>query len=200
MGIAHHAPIILASGSTIRQQMLKACGLTFSVEPSGVDEEALSATLKHGPVEVHALELAKAKALAVAKNHPEAYVIGADQICCLGERIFSKPGTFDAAEAQLAALQGNTHHQQVGCVIAHGSTIVWQHNASAALTMRPLRAEEIHAYIGSDAPLSSCGSYKFESLGRHLFTKAEGDHDVIKGLPLVALLTALHERKVIGLV
>ena len=199
MSVTQHAPIILASGSTIRQQMLKACGLTFSVEPSGVDEESLSATLKHGPVDLHALELAKAKALAVAKNHPNAYVIGADQICCLGSKIFSKPGTFEAAQAQLAELQGNTHHQQVGCVIAHGGSIVWEHSAHAALTMRPLNAEEIRAYIGADAPLSSCGSYKFESLGRHLFTRAEGDHDVIKGLPLLALLTALHERRVIGL-
>lgn len=200
MSVIHHAPIILASGSTIRQQMLKACGLTFSVEPSGVDEEALSATLKHGPVAQHALELAKAKALSVAKNHPDAYVIGADQICCLGERIFSKPGSFDAAEAQLADLQGKTHHQQVGCVIAHAGQIVWEHNATASLIMRSLSAAEIHAYIGADAPLNSCGSYKFESLGRHLFTRADGDHDVIKGLPLLALLTALHELSVIGLV
>ncbi len=200
MGIHQHSPIILASGSTIRQQMLKACGLTFSVEPSGVDEEALSATCKGVSVAEHALTLARAKALSVARSHPDAYVIGADQICCLGERIFSKPGSFDAAEAQLADLQGKTHQQQVGCVIARGATIVWETSALASLTMRALSAEEIHAYIGADAPLNSCGSYKFESLGRHLFTKAEGDHDVIKGLPLLALLTALHELKIIGLV
>lgn len=200
MTITHHHPIILASGSTIRQQMLKACGLTFSVEPSGVDEEALSATCTNVSIAEHALTLARAKALSVAQAHPDAYVIGADQICCMGARIFSKPGSFDAAEAQLADLQGKTHQQHVGCVIAHGGKIVWETSASAALTMRELSAAEIHAYIGADAPLSSCGSYKFESLGRHLFTKAEGDHDVIKGLPLLALLTALHELNVIGLV
>lgn len=199
MGVAHHAPIILASGSTIRQQMLKSCGLTFSVEPSGVDEEALSATCKGLSVGEHALTLARAKALAVAKNHPQAYVIGADQICCLGNKIFSKPGTFDAAEAQLAELQGKTHEQHVGCVIAHHGRIVWELATAASLTMRPLSAEEIHAYIGADAPLSSCGSYKFESLGRHLFSTAEGDHDVIKGLPLLPLLAALHQQGVIAL-
>lgn len=199
MSVTHHAPIILASGSTIRQQMLKACGLTFSVEPSGVDEEALSAELKHGPVPAHTLALAKAKALAVAKNHPNAYVIGADQICCLGDKIFSKPGTFDAAEAQLAELQGRTHEQHVGCVIAHNGQIIWESATAASLTMRQLSANEIHAYIGADAPLSSCGSYKFESLGRHLFSKADGDHDVIKGLPLLPLLAALHQHYVIAL-
>lgn len=195
----HHAPIILASGSTIRQQMLKACGLNFSVEPSGVDEEALSKTCKDMTVDEHALTLARAKALSVASAHPKAYVIGADQICCLEGEIFSKPGTFNAAEAQLAKLQGKTHQQHVGCVIAHGDTIVWETAATASLTMRALNKDEIHAYIGADAPLNSCGSYKFESLGRHLFSAAEGDHDVIKGLPLLALLAALHAQKIIAL-
>lgn len=199
MSVTHHAPIILASGSTIRQQMLRACGLTFSVEPSGVDEEALSAECKNLGIAEHALTLGRAKALAVAKSHPNAYVIGADQICCLDGEIFSKPGSYDNAEAQLAKLQGKTHQQQVGCVIAHKGKIVWELADAASLTMRPLTAEEIHAYIAADAPLASCGSYKFESLGRHLFSKAEGDHDVIKGLPLLPLLAALHELQVISL-
>lgn len=199
MTITHHHPIILASGSTIRQQMLKSCGLTFSVEPSGVDEEALSTTCRHMGVAEHALTLARAKALSVAATHPEAYVIGADQICCLGETIFSKPGSFDAAEAQLAQLQGTTHQQHVGCVIAHNGRIVWEVAAAASLTMRALSAEEIHAYIGADAPLNACGSYKFESLGRHLFSAVEGDHDVVKGLPLLPLLSALHTLKIISL-
>ena len=199
MSIPHHRPIILASGSTIRQQMLKACGLTFSVEPSGVDEEAISAGLGDAPPAQHALALARAKALAVSPAHPDAYVIGADQLCCLGARVFSKPGSYEAAEAQLAALQGRTHHQHVGCVLARGGAVVWEYAAAAALTMRPLGHDAIRAYVAADAPLASSGSYKFESLGRHLFTAVEGDHDVIKGLPLLALLNALHERRVIAL-
>ena len=199
MTITHHHPIILASGSTIRQQMLKSCALTFSVEPSGVDEVALSATCRGMGVGEHALTLARAKARAVAATHPDAYVIGADQICCLGDTIFSKPGSFDAAQAQLQQLQGRTHQQHVGCVIAHGDTIVWETASAASLTMRPLSAAEIHTYIGADAPLNACGSYTFESLGRHLFSAVEGDHDVVKGLPLLALLSALHELKIISL-
>lgn len=199
MAIVQHHPLILASGSTIRQQMLKACGLTFSVEISGVDEEAISATLADATPPQHALALARAKALAVAKSHPDAYVIGADQLCCLGSQIFNKPGTYDKAEAQLAQLAGKTHHQHCGCVIARGADMVWECTAEAALTMRALSKEEIRAYIAADAPLASCGSYKFESLGRHLFRSAEGDHDVIKGLPLLPLLAELHARGVIAL-
>lgn len=199
MTVTHHAPIILASGSTIRQQMLRACGLTFSVAPSGVDEEALSATCNDLSIAEHALTLARAKALAVAASNPNAYVIGADQICCLGTTIFSKPGSYEKAEAQLTMLQGKTHQQQVGCVIAHQGKIVWERADAASLTMRPLGKQEIHAYVAADAPLSACGSYKFESLGRHLFSAVEGDHDVIKGLPLLPLLAELHALRVISL-
>lgn len=199
MAITQHHRIILASGSTIRQQMLKACGLTFSVEPSGVDETALSATLKHLPTDQHAVALASAKALSVSKTHAGAYVIGADQICCLGDEVFHKPGTYDNAEAQLAKLAGRTHHQHSGVVIAHNNEVIWQHVGIAALTMRALTKDQIRGYVGDDAPLASCGSYKFESLGRHLFTHVEGDHDVIKGLPLLPLLAELHARGIIAL-
>jgi septum formation protein len=65
--------------------------------------------------------------------------------------------------------------------------------------MRALSAAEVRAYVAADAPLSSCGAYKFEGLGRHLFTQVVGDHDVVQGLALVPLLTQLHALKVIAL-
>jgi septum formation protein len=198
MAIFHHHPLILASGSRIRQQMLKSCGLTFSVEPSGVDEEALTPTLAHLAVPERALALAKAKALAVSQRHPKAYVIGADQMCHLNGQVFGKPGSFDKAESQLKKLSGHTHEQHCGCVIAHGGEIIWQSMSVARLSMRALTPAQIHAYVAVDAPLDSCGAYQFESLGRHLFSAVDGDHDVIKGLPLLSLLSELHARGVIG--
>ncbi|MFZ4124643.1 MAG: Maf family protein [Rickettsiales bacterium] len=199
MTITQHTPLILASGSAIRQQMLKEVGLRFSVMPSGVDEDALKPTLAHLSVAQKAIELAKAKALWVSEKNPDALTIGADQICSLNGTIFDKPGTHEKAEAQLAALAGHTHTQTNGLVITKGSKIVWEHTAQATLTVRPLTPAEIKAYITADAPLSSCGSYKLESLGRHLFSAIEGDHDVVKGLALVALLTKLHALKAISL-
>lgn len=197
--LIQHAPIILASGSVIRQQMLKQVGLNFSVEPSGVDEDAIKATVTHLPVTEQALALAHAKALEVAIGHPDAYTIAADQMCELDGYIFDKPGSYARAEEQLAALAGHTHTQNCGVVLARGEDIIWQHDYTASLTMRPLTPEEIHAYVAADAPLSSCGSYKFESLGRHLFAYVEGDQDVIKGLPLLPLLQQLHLHGVIAL-
>lgn len=195
----HHHPIILASGSAIRQQMLKGCGLEFSVEPSGVDEKALTPTLAHLPVPQQALALGRAKALAVSAKHPHAYVIGADQMCALEGTIFGKPGSYEKAEAQLMQLAGHTHQQHCGAVIAHDGQVIWELAASASLTLHPLSREEVRAYIAADAPLASCGAYKFEALGRRLFSAVEGDHDVIKGLPLVPLLAQLRALQVIAL-
>lgn len=199
MAVVHHAPIILASGSTIRQQMLKAVGLTFSVEPSGLDEEALVATVQHLPVAERALTLARAKAMAVSKKHPNAFVIGADQMCCIDGDVLNKPETYPNAQAQLARLSGRTHEQNCGCAIVRASEVLWESASTAKLTMRQLTDAEIRNYLAADAPLQSAGSYKFEALGRHLFTHAEGDHDVVKGLPLLALLNALHAHGAIAL-
>lgn len=199
MTITQHAPLILASGSAIRQQMLKSVGLTFSVMPSGVEEDSIKT--EHGTADIPALALALAgaKALAVSARQPDSYVIGADQICVHNGAILSKPGSYDRAEAQLATLSGGTHQQHSAVVLARGGEIVWQHVATASLTMRVLTPAEIHAYVAADAPLSSCGSYKFEGLGRHLFSRVEGEQDVIQGLPLVPLLATLHAEGVIAL-
>lgn len=190
--LTQHAPLVLASGSTIRQQMLKAVGLTFSVVPSGVDEDLLKKNLANVSIPELALALATAKTLAVSAQHPDAYIIGADQLCVHQGNILSKPGSYERAEAQLASLAGSTHEQHSGVVIAKGAKMIWQYHAMATLTVKPLSASEIHHYIAKDAPLSSCGAYKFEAMGRHLFSEVVGDHDVIQGMPLVPLLNALH--------
>ncbi len=199
MTLTQTAPLILASGSSIRQQMLKAVGLTFSVVPSGVEEDAIKTAMKGAPIPELAAALARAKTLAVSTQHPDAYTIGADQICVLGGEALSKPNTYPNAEAQLARLSGQTHQQHCAMTLARGAEIVWEFHAMAELTMRSLSPSEIHAYVAADAPLSSCGSYKFEGLGRHLFARVTGDHDVVQGLALVPLLAQLHALSAIRL-
>lgn len=199
MVITSHQPLILASGSAIRQQMLKEVGLRFSVVPSGVDEDALKLTLNDLPAAQKALKLAEAKALWVSVKNPDALTIGADQICSLDDTIFDKPGSYEKAEAQLAQLSGKTHTQTNGLVIAQGDKAIWSHTSQAKLKLRALSPQEITTYVAADAPLASCGAYKLESLGRHLFESIEGDHDVVKGLALIPLLSELHRMKAITL-
>lgn len=193
------SPLILASGSTIRQQMLKAVGLTFSVVPSGVEEDEIKARMQGAAFSEIAAALAAAKTLAVSKNHPDALTIGADQICVLAGKALSKPGSYERAESQLAELSARPHEQHCAMTLARGDEILWQCHAVATLTVRPLTPEEIRAYVAADAPLQSCGAYKFEGLGRHLFSEVKGDHDVIQGLALVPLLTELHKLGAIRL-
>lgn len=197
--LLYSAPLILASGSVNRQQMLKSVGLTFSVEPSGVDEDALKRGFAPdmSPAE-KGLALARAKTLAVSAKHSNAYTIGGDQICALGAEIFDKPGSYAKAEMQLMQLAGKTHQQHSAVAVAKGADVLWEYVATATLTMRPLTASQIHAYVAADAPLSAAGAYHFEALGRHLFEVVEGDAEVIQGLPLSALVQALHRLNIIG--
>jgi septum formation protein len=179
--------------------MLKAVGLTFSVVPSGVEEDKIKTQLQNATIAELAIGLARAKTLAVSTLHPNAYTIGADQLCVQGDRIFSKPGSYERAEAQLAELAGKNHEQHCGIVLAKGSEVLWTYHGAANLTVRPLTSTEIRAYVAADAPLASCGAYKFEGLGRHLFSHVEGDHDIVQGLALIPLLAELHARRIIAL-
>ncbi len=197
--ITQHADLVLASGSAIRAQMLKAAGLQFSVVPSGVDEIAVSETLKGQPPEKHAEVLAREKTLFVSKRYPEHVTIGGDQICALADTIYSKPETPEKARAQLAEMAGKTHHQISGLCVARGEEILFETVEKAELTLRPLTEAEIYAYIEEERPLKSCGSYKFEALGKHLFARVVGDASVIQGLPLIPLLSFLHEEKTISI-
>lgn len=192
-------PIILASGSSIRKKMLDNVGINVIViPPDGFDEDALKATLAHLPPAPKALELAKGKAQFVSVQHPHALVIAADQICALNNVIYSKPVTTLRAYEQLRALSGHTHQQYSAVCLYINGINVWEHVATAHLTMRQLTDEEICGYIELDTPLSSCGSYLFEQHGKHLFSHVEGTDDVIQGLPLIALLNILHSHRYIN--
>jgi len=191
--ISQPVPLVLASGSSIRAQMLKAVGLQFSVVPSAVDETVLKKQMQGQPIAQQALTLAREKCVSVAKAYPDHLTLGADQICELEGQIFDKPITRQSAIDQLTQLSGRTHLQHSAVCLAKGEQVIWQSVAQAKLTMRSLSADEISAYIKEDQPLQSCGSYRLEGMGRHLFARIEGDHDVIKGLPLTEVLLKLYE-------
>ncbi|MGP4724495.1 Maf-like protein [Agrobacterium sp. 16-172Ci] len=193
--------LILASSSASRQMLMRNAGLTFSAIPADIDERALDEQLERdgaSPEEV-ALELARAKALAVGALYPEALVLGCDQTMALGTRVYHKPKTMAEAEAHLLSLSGKVHRLNSAAVLVRHGEVVWQIVSSAELTVRTLSAEFVSRHLQrvGEKALSSVGAYQLEGEGIQLFTSIEGDYFTILGLPLLPLLSKLRDMDVI---
>jgi septum formation protein len=188
-------PLILASASPSRRQLLVSAGLTFDVEPSGIDEDEVKRSLlaeRASPQDI-AEALAEMKALSVSARHGAAMVVGGDSTLACNGRLFDKPPTLDAARKQLLALSGQTHELFSSVVVAHGGVRLWHWNERARLTMRQLSGPFLDAYLAraGEGVLASVGAYQLESLGAHLFSRVDGDYFTILGLPLLPLLSFL---------
>ncbi len=195
------APLILASQSRARQTLLANAGIEFEPIPADIDERSVQdASQLSSPREV-ALLLAREKARAISNARAGRYVVGADQMLALGERLFSKPAGHAEAAAQLAELVGRTHELYSAVAVACDGKILFEHVAVARMTMRPLNEAEIAAYIdeAGDRVTTSVGAYQLEGLGVHLFERIEGDHFTILGLPLLQLLAFLRREHLLAL-
>ena len=178
---------ILASESEIRKKILLDAGFEFDSHKPLIDEEKLKSENRSlTPINLSVL-LAKEKALSVSKMFPDKHVIGGDQICLLGSKIFSNPKTASKAIENLQKLSGREHFQISGLAIVLNGNVVHEKHYKAVLKMRDLSLEEIQEYVEKDDPLMSSGSYKYESLGKDLFEYIKGDPYVIQGLPLEAI-------------
>jgi len=191
-------PLVLASGSSIRADMLRNAGLDVIVDPASVDEDEFKRALRAdgAPVADVAETLAEVKAKRVSTRHPGALVLGADQMLECGDIWFDKPVDRDHAAGHLRALSGKTHKLITAAVIVQNDTRLWHTIDSAALTVRPLSDAVIAAYLDrvGDRALSSVGAYQLEAEGAHLFTQISGDYFTILGLPLLQILHYLRGR------
>ncbi len=193
--------VILASGSRTRRNLLQAAGLAFNVVPADIDEEAISRELiAKGvfPAEI-ARALAQTKAEEIARDRPEALVIGADQTLALGDELFDKPADLAAARECLLRLKGKTHQLHSAVVLLGPGAGPWSHTSTATLTMRDFSDEALDEYLAraSRTVCESVGAYQIEGPGIQLFERVEGDHFTILGLPLLPLIEALRARGVL---
>ena len=190
-------PLLLASGSTTRRDMLVAAGIPVEIVRPDIDERAVEAPLLAGgsPPAAVAAALACAKALAVSQRNPGRIVLGADQTLTCDGVAFHKPPTLMAAADQIAALAGRTHELHSAFVLARDGAPAIEGIAVARLTMRGLSADFIIGYLdqAGNAALSSVGGYQIEASGAQLFERIEGDHFTILGLPLFAVLAGLRD-------
>ncbi|MFN7572550.1 MAG: Maf family protein [Betaproteobacteria bacterium] len=182
--------IVLASTSPYRRELLARLRLPFAVESPLVDEATLPG---EAPREV-ALRLAQAKALAVAARHPQAVVIGADQVADLDGAALSKPGTHEAALAQLEAMQGRTvvFHTALAVAGPAGLAADW---VDTSVSFRRLSRERLDAYLRAEQPYDCAGAAKIESLGIALVEAVQStDPTALIGLPLIRLIAMLEAQ------
>lgn len=198
--------LILASASATRQALLRGAGLGFQAMAAAVDEAAIkeAAHTEGIPAADAAIMLAEAKAERIARRHPEALVIGCDQLLTCrfedGERWFDKPADLAAARAQLLALRGRTHALVTATVAWRGGARIWQDVTTPRLTMRGFSEAFLDAYLAAEGPalLASVGAYRLEGLGVHLFSRVAGEHSAVLGLPLLPLLRFLRGHGVLA--
>ncbi len=195
-------PLVLASGSAVRAQMLRDAGIVTEVRPASIDERAVEAPLLAagaGPAEI-ARALATAKARHVAGNLPGRWVLGADQVLFSDGVPLHKAKGAAAARVQLGHLSGRTHRLVSATALFHDRVLVCALADEAVMTMRDLDNAMLDRYLAAAGTgvLSSVGCYQLEGLGVHLFERIEGNHFTILGLPLLPLLAAMRKAGVVA--
>jgi septum formation protein len=188
-------PIILASGSEIRQTLLRNAGVPIEVVIPRIDEDEIKAALiaeGTGPRDI-ADALAEAKAAKVSAKHPAAVVIGCDQVLEHEGKILSKPANRDEARAQLSAMRGGRHSLLSAAVLCHEGRPIWRHIGQVRLQMRDFSDGYLASYLERnwESVRHAVGAYKLEQEGVRLFSRIDGDYFNVLGLPLVEILSYL---------
>ena len=191
-------PIILASGSAIRAQMLANARVAAQVVRPRVDEEAVkNALLAEAATPRNIADaLAELKARKISEKHPGAMVIGCDQVLDFAGTLLSKPETPDQALDQLTQMRGKRHSLYSAAVIAENGRPVWRHIGQVRLHMRDLSDAYLQDYVRRnwDSIRLAVGAYKLEEEGVRLFSVIDGDYFSVLGMPLTDLLKYLAVR------
>jgi septum formation protein len=184
-------PLILASGSPRRRELLAELGMTFEIVTADV-EEIMDPTAM--PVRELAAHNAALKARAVAPRHPRRWILGADTIVVLGERVFGKPPTREAAQDCLAALSGRTHKVITGCCLLAPDGEADIFSETSRVTFHSLMHETITRYLDAVHVLDKAGAYALQQHGDWLVERIEGSRTNILGLPTEALAERLRHH------
>lgn len=183
-------PIILASASPRRHELLEQAGVPFSIKVSGCDETPVLGETARQMVE----RLALVKAKVVATEHPGSLVIGADTTVCIDNQSLGKPESPQDACVMLRKIQGRTHEVWGGIAvlcIETGLSACWSHKTF--VTMRPMADAAIQQYVSTGEPLDKAGSYAIQGIGLQYVDTIEGSYSNVVGLNIAALVEKLRD-------
>ncbi len=179
--------LILASQSPRRSELLTQAGIAFEVVPADVDEiidPALS-------IQENIKALAALKASWVAKNNTDAFVLGADTVVVLDNKIIGKPRDRQDAQQILSRLSGKTHQVVTGYAIITPEPKTLSDTVTSLVSFHTLTQETIENYIDSSEPMDKAGAYAIQGLGKKLVSGYEGSYTNIVGLPVEEVLHCL---------
>ena len=189
--------LILASSSPIRKKILTDLGLNFKIIKPDFDESAALKEISALPIKEQALFLARGKALSLGITDDNIFIISSDQICQLDKKIINKSADKHEAIKQLQKLNGKIHYQNNAVCLYRGRRELFCHFERAKLKMRKLSNREIEDYVNSDQSWNCAGSYKFESLGKNLFSEVKGNYNCILGMAIEPIINFLQQNKLI---
>ncbi len=183
-------PLVLASSSPYRRELLERLRLPFTWSAPAIDES------RHMGESAEALvrRLAEEKARALSPNHPQHLIIGSDQVAVLGDQVLGKPHTFERAREQLLAASGKSVTFLTGLALLDSQSGDCQVDCIPfTVHFRDLSEAQITRYLQAEQPYDCAGSFKAEGLGVSLFRSTEGsDANSLIGLPLIRLVDMLH--------
>ena len=180
-------PLILASGSPRRKEILDQMGLIYSVDVSDADESCSA-----GPAEM-VQELSSRKAAAVAARHPAAIILAADTLV-FSDRVLGKPANADCAREMLVSLSGNWHDVYTGITLLNTKTgkVICRADCTR-VHFTPMSSEEIDVYVATGECLDKAGSYAIQGMGGMFIDRIEGSYSNVVGLPMAMLREMLAE-------
>ena len=191
--------IIMASKSEVRKKILDQNGIDCDVMPANVDEEQIKESFlkEKATPEIISKNLAELKANKISEKKPDELVLGADSVIDLNGELISKPTNREEAFGILQKLNGQKHQLISSVCISKNGSMIWNYTAASTLTMKQLNSNEIKSYLAKikDKELYAYGVYQIEADGRSLFSKIEGDENVIMGLPVRQIKEYLNTLK-----
>jgi septum formation protein len=191
-----NAGIILASKSPRRRYLLKQAGLEFSVIPSSFNENSVTMTAP----EPYARILAESKARVVSEIYPDRWVIGADTIVLIDNKVLGKPGSNGEAREMLLRLSGKTHQVLTGyCVCCKSRNRFFSETVTTDVRFKDLSSAEIEWYIQTGEPFDKAGSYAIQGLGTFIVKRINGSYTNVVGLPVCEIVEILINEGVVAL-